>query len=362
MKGRLEHTIKADAKIRASLVDAPGYLKNYETHLEASKKEAGTRATYIRIAIDLIRSINADISSVTTEDITAQAVEAYMAGTGTKTLRDGTRAETTYAYQRLVHTALNDFCNYLLIRKLIPENPMATIARPSARDDIKRIRLTVDDLQGMIGAVDTGAGSDIAVSKQIAWQERDTLILKLFIATGVRKTALSEINVEDVDLDSGTITVLDKRRKTMIYHIDSLIPDIQAWLTRREEILDGKTCDALFISNRKSRISPRAVEEVVVKYARAGTDIDKRISPHKLRAAYCTVLYETTHDIELVRRAVGHSSTEITKRYIVQGNSAQEQAAEIMAGLIGNTNNTQRLKPDHIVQDDEIHVKQQNLL
>ena len=61
--------------------------------------------------------------------------------------------------------------------------------------------------------------------------------------------------------------------------------------------------DALFISVQRSRISPRAVSDLVKKYSKAG--IGTEISPHKLRSAFFTILYDETKDITLyLKRSV----------------------------------------------------------
>ena len=63
--------------------------------------------------------------------------------------------------------------------------------------------------------------------------------------------------------------------------------------------------------------------------------IGKPLSPHKLRAGFCTVLYDETHDIEMVRRAVGHSKVSTTQRYIRSKNDAREKSAAIFDNVFG---------------------------
>jgi integrase/recombinase XerD len=100
----------------------------------------------------------------------------------------------------------------------------------------------------------------------------------------------------------------------------------------RESFAKGKNDNHLFLSDRGCRISETAIDTIVHKYTKAA--IGKPLSPHKLRAGFCSVLYEQTGDIEFVRRAVGHSSAATTQRYIVTNGDERKRASEIIGNLI----------------------------
>ncbi|MEE3416989.1 MAG: site-specific integrase, partial [Prevotella sp.] len=59
------------------------------------------------------------------------------------------------------------------------------------------------------------------------------------------------------------------------------------------------------------------------------------LSPHKLRSGFCSIMYSKTHDIEFVRRAVGHSNVATTQRYIVTNKDEKKKSAEIMESILG---------------------------
>ena len=159
-------------------------------------------------------------------------------------------------------------------------------------------------------------------------------MILMFVNTGMRESALSEINVEDINMETGELTVIDKRHKTHKYNLfksEKLKETLEIWLKERRGILKEKRCEALFISSRNKRLEPGTIINLVYKYTEPVLGV--RISPHKLRAAFCTMLYEETNDIELVRDAVGHSSSLTTQKYVVKRESAKEKAANIMAEL-----------------------------
>jgi len=65
---------------------------------------------------------------------------------------------------------------------------------------------------------------------------------------------------------------------------------------------------------QNKRLSVRAVEKLVKKYASAVTSL-KKITPHKLRSTYGTSLYRETGDIYLVADVLGHSDVNTTKKH-----------------------------------------------
>ena len=71
--------------------------------------------------------------------------------------------------------------------------------------------------------------------------------------------------------------------------------------------------NALFISQKNTRITVRSVERLVQKYA--STVTAKHITPHKLRSTYGTSLYQETGDIYLVADVLGHKNVNTTKKH-----------------------------------------------
>ena len=72
--------------------------------------------------------------------------------------------------------------------------------------------------------------------------------------------------------------------------------------------------DALFLSLQIKRITVRAVENLVKKYATIAAPL-KNISPHKLRSTYGTNLYHATGDIYMVADVLGHKDVNTTKKH-----------------------------------------------
>lgn len=333
MDGRLEHKIKNEKTIAEMLEELPESVSQYYLSRSSSKESKGC-VEYVKKIKAFLKFLNSDTKSIDISQITEDDISKYLHSIEQTTDRQGNIRETTFAYRKQVHSILNSFFEYLRKRKMISENPMDCIERPTSKDVVKRVYLDSFDIHFLLECIDKGAGSDRSKNRQENWRLRDKAIVILLAMTGMRETALTEINMEDLDFFKGTIKVIDKRHKTHIYKMNEAIRTaLVEWIEDREVKLSNQETGALFISNQRKRIGVSTIVSIVEKYSLEG--LGYKISPHKLRAAFCTILYEKTGDIEFVRRAVGHSCIETTQRYIVDDDTAKDEAASIMSKVFG---------------------------
>ena len=324
MKGRLEHELRIEGNIKKILSGLPQEATDYYYNISVAR-EPRTCEEYLK----KIRGFLAFAEHKNIKDITEQDVSRYMYSIRRRDV--GFKVvDTSFSYQQSIYAALNSFFTYLAKKKVIVDNPMNSIERPNKIDNVVRKYLTADDVSKIIAETEK---IDALNVKDLRWAKRNRAILLLFATTGMRETALSEINVEDFNFEKDELTVTDKRHKTHVYKVaHKAKAALIEWLDAREALLKHKSEDALFISNQLSRISADAVSDVVGKYSLKA--LGYRISPHKLRAAFCTILYKNTGDIEFVREVVGHSSTAVTQRYIVKTGEEKAKAADIMNELL----------------------------
>lgn len=199
-----------------------------------------------------------------------------------------------------------------------------------------RIFLNEYELKDILLAVETGAGNNRCVARQYKWQSRDRVIMMLFIQTGIRETALSEINIEDIDFDTHTIkSVIEKGHKDKIFKMSSKLENAMVeWIDTREKLLKGKEEDALFISSERKRISQRSLYEIVSKFTKEA--LGYSVSPHKLRAAFANLMLEKTNgNIYVVQQLLGHSRTDTTAKIYVKDN--RNKYNDLAANIIEET-------------------------
>lgn len=150
------------------------------------------------------------------------------------------------------------------------------------------------------------AAMDNAKSADELHLVRDTAMLELLYATGMRVSELTGIDLHDIDSSRQTIRVLGKGNKERIVPFgDAANTALNAWLARREEL--AKDPDALFVGTRGKRIDQRQVRRVV--------EAAGEVSPHALRHSTATHLLEGGADLRVVQELLGHSSLQTTQVY-----------------------------------------------
>lgn len=336
MNGRIEHEEKMDSRVINRLENMPLFCSDWYSYLVASNLTAVSRNEYIKKIDDFMSYIDSSNKrNIDPKSITSAMVISYY-GSKRYKIKDGLKMETSDSYKIQTWNCLNNFLNFLCDQGLIDKNYIKAVRKPSNKDFSKnvekRIKLNGDDLKKILASVDTGAGTDFAKRQQEKWKNRDKSILLLFMMTGMREEALCEIDLQDIDFEFHKLKVTDKGDKEHIYYLKSDLENvIKMWIEDRKG-MNVKNANALFLGKRGTRITAEGVTDIVKKYSKEG--LGYSISPHKLRGAFITNIYEKTGNIEFARRAVGHSSLETTKRYIVTNGKEKEMAADIMSGIL----------------------------
>lgn len=335
MNGRVEKDMKIFKQLEGKLNDYPQFITSWYFYLKANKQSAMTCRTYINIITYFLEFVNKDIKSVSVNDFNEDMITMFFLKVQIK----NKETETSISYRQCVWSCLNNFFKFLYKRKIIDNNyfELSGIERPKGNDleriNNNRILLNQSDFAKILQAVDNGVGSNKAKGYQEKYKNRDKAILMIFMTTGIRKTALEEINVTDINFDTNTLSIIDKGHKSFTYYLtDDTINVLHKWLIDRYFILGKKDNGALFISKEKKRMCGNSIVKLVDKYATAA--LGYHISPHKLRSGLASIIYEETGDIEFTRRVIGHSNITTTQRYIVTNNGERKEAANIMANLL----------------------------
>lgn len=333
MNGRIENEIKIDQHIQQKLKIAPSFVVQWEGFLKASGKTAATRSDFVTKILRFLSFINKDIVSITPDDITRGDVISYFASI--QITGEGKEMKhSSDSYKQTVWSCLNSFLTFMRNSGYIEDNYIKEIQRPTNKDLVhiknKRTLLTKEDFNEILRCVEDGAGSDKAKHFQEHTKNRDSTIMLLFMTTGMRKTALMNLNITDIDFENGLLTVIDKGEIEHQYKLnDKTRHYLRLWMIDRNDY-DPMT-DALFLSRYGERISGNGIDKIVKKYTKEAIGIE--LSPHKLRAGVCSILYGETHDTEFVRRAIGHSNISTTLRYITTDNKEKEVASDIMQNV-----------------------------
>ena len=227
-------------------------------------------------------------------------------------------------------SALKSFYNYFFCSELIKTNPAALVPLPKQHEK-EIVRLDADEVAILLDQVEDGTN---LTKSQLRYHEktkiRDVALLTLLLGTGIRVSECVGLDINDVDFKNNGIKI---RRKggyeTVVYFGDEVTEALHDYLEKRHHMipLEGHE-NALFLSLQNRRITVRAVENLVKKYAATVTSL-KKITPHKLRSTYGTSLYQEPGDIYLVADVLGHKDVNTTrKHYAAQEDSRRRQAAK----------------------------------
>jgi integrase/recombinase XerC len=149
---------------------------------------------------------------------------------------------------------------------------------------------------------------------------RDWAMLELFYSTGVRLAELAGLDLTDLDLVSEQVRVRGKGRKERIVPVGRQAEKAaRRYLPLREGVLarrkDGGIGErAVFLSQRGTRLTPRAVQYVVRRFL-ATVDGDSSLRVHSLRHSFATHLLDAGADLRAVQELLGHASLSTTQVY-----------------------------------------------
>ena len=227
--------------------------------------------------------------------------------------------------------SLRSFYKFLFKNSLIDADVAQLIDMPK-RHEKPIIRLEIDEVARMLDLVESGeAMSERQRAYNANTRIRDLAILTLFLDTGIRVSELVGINISDIDFSiNGFLVTRKGGNQTILYFSDEVESALKDYLKVRSEIhaLENDE-DALFLSLQNRRISVRAVQNMVKKYATQAAPLKKNLSPHKLRSTFGTNLYHETGDIYLVADVLGHSDVKTTRRhYAAMSDDRRRMAAQ----------------------------------
>jgi integrase/recombinase XerC len=144
---------------------------------------------------------------------------------------------------------------------------------------------------------------------------RDKLIVDLFYTTGIRRTELINLKIQNVDLSNKTIKVIGKRNKERIIPILTIIEEqIKKYLSESSSIQELKESEYFFLLSNGVKLNDSFVYRLINYYFSNVSEKVKK-SPHILRHTFATHLLNNGADINSVKELLGHSSLASTQVY-----------------------------------------------
>ena len=206
-------------------------------------------------------------------------------------------------------SAIRVFFKYLTSKaKIIDVNPAQDLETPKLGKRMPRY-LSLEESKKLLNVSQNDTDRNSV---------RDHAIITLFLNCGMRLSELVGINISNIDFSESRMTVIGKGNKERtIYLNKACMNALKDYLSiRPHDKVKNDSRDALFLSERKERISNRTVQNIVKnELARAGLDTTK-YSVHKLRHTAATLMYQYGDvDIRALQELLGHESISTTEIY-----------------------------------------------
>ncbi len=202
-------------------------------------------------------------------------------------------------------SAIKMFYRFLISEGRLTDNP-ARLLEPVKLPSRLPGTLSHDEVEGLLAVPDNTTSLG----------QRDSAMLELLYATGLRVSELVGLHLVNVNLDPGFIRTVGKGSKERLVPMGDKARDaIKLYLTYgRLDLIRKRNVPHLFLNSRGSSISRQGFWKIIKKYGiMAG--ITKKITPHSLRHSFATHLLEGGADLRSVQIMLGHSDISTTQIY-----------------------------------------------
>ena len=323
--GRLERELKAEEKIKRKLTGLPLIFTEFYYSLEGEGKSYTTLNNYINHTVDFMNYITGGKpSNIFYKNVKGAQINQYMASIRRKNI-NGEIVRLGDDIRAARWSSINAFFKFLKSNDYMAVNPMEKTKRPKIKTEHKVTYLDSDEITAVLDKIRSEASAKRA--------SRDLCIVSLALSTGLRVSAITQIDVDDIDIENNTISVIEKGEKIReIRFGNNLRQLIIDCINDRQKCFSRVETNALFVSQWGTRMTPQAVRDLVSKYT--GNIQGKHITPHKLRASAATNLAANGTSIQAIASILGHENIQTTRRYVEVLDKEREDAISILDNLI----------------------------
>lgn len=201
-------------------------------------------------------------------------------------------------------STLRSFYKFLLIEKIIKNNPMEYIEQPKLKKTLPKT-LTIEEIDKLM---------DIKLKD--AFSYRNKAMLELMYSSGLRVSELINASIHDIDTSNCIIRIMGKGSKERIVPLgDYAIKYIEIYLREyREKLTKRELNDYLFLNNHGKKMTRQGFFKILKQLTKE-KGIKTDFSPHTLRHSFATHLLNGGADLRSIQEMLGHESISTTQIY-----------------------------------------------
>ncbi len=210
--------------------------------------------------------------------------------------------------------AMKSFCGFLLRTGALADNPADDLDSPKVKKHLPTT-LTPEEVDRLLAQPGQAGETPKAL--------RDTALLELLYATGMRVSEVAGLALDDIDLEAGSVRCVGKGNKERVMPLYAeAAQSVAAYLAKGRAALLGQNKDepTLFLNPRGERLTRQGLWLIIKGYAKQ-LGLEDRVTPHTLRHSFATHMLNGGAGLREVQKLLGHANISTTQVYthITQG-------------------------------------------
>jgi integrase/recombinase XerD len=204
--------------------------------------------------------------------------------------------------------AMKSFCGFLVRTGAVEDNPAEELDSPKVKKQLPTT-LTPNEVEKLLALPGHGNGSPKAL--------RDTALLEVLYATGMRVSEVAGLTLDDIDLGAGTMRCVGKGNKERVMPLYAeACQALSAYLEKGRPALCGSHTSerTLFLNPRGEKLTRQGLWLIIKAYAKQ-LDLEDRVTPHTLRHSFATHMLNGGAGLREVQKLLGHANISTTQVY-----------------------------------------------
>lgn len=273
-------------------------IESFISYLHNVKKTSpNTEISYRRDLTKMRIYLEITAASPAVHEITEENLKKYMAYMERRKYKESTISRNV--------ASMKAFFHYLLKSGMIQNDISNCLRAPKVKRSAPDI-LTEEEMERLLGGPSGDSDKEI----------RDSAMLELLYATGIRVSELIGLRISDVNMHMGFLICREGSKERMIPFGSQARDALQRYLSRaREHMATNEARDILFVNCQGAPMSRQGFWKIVKYYAKKAR-ITKDITPHTLRHTFAAHLVESGTDLKSVQEMLGHSDISTTHMYV----------------------------------------------